>query len=121
MEPIGIASPFHGAASELVHDDNLAILHNIIDIALKEHVGLQRLICMMELVDIGRIVQIIHFKEFFTQFHALVGQHDLSRLFIDCVVCVPHEMAHYLVHLHVHVGGHFRWTGNNERRPGLVN
>jgi hypothetical protein len=48
VEPVGPAPPVHHAAGELVDDDDLAVLDDVVDVALEHDVGAQRLV---EVVD----------------------------------------------------------------------
>ena len=62
MQAITPAATGHQAAGELVHDDDLAVLHHIVLVAV---VQVQRTQCRIQVVhqrDVGRVVQARAFR-----------------------------------------------------------
>ena len=44
VQAVAPAPPRHQAAGELVDDDDLAVLHHVVDVAVEQRVGAQRLV-----------------------------------------------------------------------------
>ena len=57
VQAVGPAPARHGAAGELVDDDDLAAAHDVLDVALVERVRAQRGVQVMHQADVGRVVQ----------------------------------------------------------------
>ena len=57
MQAIAPAPARHQAASELVNNHDLAVLHHVVLIAMVEVVGTQRRVKVMHQRDVGRVVQ----------------------------------------------------------------
>ena len=53
VQPVGPAPARHEAAGELVDDDDLAFLDDVVHIALEDVVGLERLVHVVQGVDVG--------------------------------------------------------------------
>ncbi len=57
MQAVGPAPSLHGAAGELIDDDDLALAHDVLDIALVQRMRAQRRVQVMHEADIGGVVQ----------------------------------------------------------------
>ena len=63
VQTVGPAAAGHQAAGELVDDDDLAVLDDVILVALEQHVGLERLLHVVVPLDVGRVVQVGHIQQ----------------------------------------------------------
>ena len=77
---------FRGPAGELVDDDHFAVFDDVIDIALENCVGFERLLHVMERIDLARIVKVVHAKEPLHFGNPALGQCHRSALLIDRVI-----------------------------------
>ena len=123
----------HRAPGELVDDDDLAVPHDVLDVAMKQRVRAQRRVEVMHEDDVGRIVETLAFgqdagfdQDRLDLFVAVLGQMDLLCLLVDGVVArtvllrLALEPGDDLVDPHVQLRALVRRTGNDERRAGLV-
>jgi hypothetical protein len=53
------APSFHDPARELVDDLHLAVLDDVIDVALVQRLGLQRLVQMVDELRVARVVEVL--------------------------------------------------------------
>ena len=61
MQTLGVAAAEHEAAGELVDDDDLAVLDDVVDVALHDAVRLERLIDMVRqrrVLDVGEVFEV---------------------------------------------------------------
>ncbi len=90
VQAVAPAPPRHQAAGELVHDDDFAVLHHVVDVALEQGVRAQRLVRVVEQRHVRRIVQSarLHTKRQHQlgYLHASLGQRHRLVLFVDDVV-----------------------------------
>ena len=59
VEALAPAAPFHQAAGELVDDLDLAVLDDVVDVALVERLRLQRLDQVVDELDVARVVEVL--------------------------------------------------------------
>ena len=76
----------HEAARELVDDDDLAVLHHVVHVALEEGVGAQPLVDVVEHVHVGRVPEVLHPEQLLGVGHAHLGEGDGLGLLVDDVV-----------------------------------
>ena len=74
MQAFGIAPARHHAAGELVDDDDLAVAHDVVLVALEQLVRAQRLVDVMHGRDVLDVVEMIALEQ------AGVAQHPLHLL-----------------------------------------
>ena len=93
MQTFAPASACHQAAGEFVNDDDLAVLHHVMLVAVVQMVGTQRSVQMVHQRDVGRIVERRAFGN-----QALVGQHALG-----CLVALlgQKDLVRLLIHREV--------------------
>ena len=53
------APPLHDPAGELVDDLHLAVLDDVVDVALVERLRLQRLVQVVDELDVARVVEVV--------------------------------------------------------------
>ena len=126
----------HQAAGELVHNDNLAVLHHIVDVPLHHTTGLDGLVDVVGQGSVLHVRQVVHLEGFLRLFdapgckrgglglliHDVVGV-DVHVLFLF-LVHLPHPLAlqpgDELVHNGVQLGGLLPLAGDNQGGAGLV-
>ena len=59
VEAVAPAPPLHDPARELVDDLDLAVLDHVVDVALVERLGLQRLDQVVDELDVPRVVEVL--------------------------------------------------------------
>ena len=133
VQAVGPAPAGHQSSGELVDDDDFAVLHHVLLVAVEQVVGAQRRIQMMHEVDECRLVQAGAFgkqpdppEDFFGVRVPGLGQQDLVVLLIDPEVArtvlrfLLGEERRHLVHPVVELGAILRLAGNDQRRARLV-
>ncbi len=121
MQAVRPAAARHLAAGELVDDDDFAVFHDVIDVALVERVRAQRLIDVVHQFDVDGIGKILQAEETFALAEALFGECGGAKFFVDGIVDVLNELGNNLVDSGVLVGGLFGRAGNDQRSAGFVN
>ena len=92
VKTVGPAPPVHHAAGELVDDDDLPVLHDIVDVLLEHHVGLEGLVQVMDDLSVGDVVEVAALDEAgllehpLGLFGAVLGQDDALLLLVLLVV-----------------------------------
>ena len=92
MQPFRIASARHHATGEFVNDDDLAVTHDVVLVAMKQLVRAQRLIHMVDSRDIFHVVEMVAFEQIGTAQHLLhllhphFAQRDGALLLVNLVV-----------------------------------
>jgi len=76
----------HQAAGELVNDGHLAILDDVLLVAVKEGVGAQRLVDGVQDFDVGGVVQIVDCEQLFGPRHARIGERGGLPLLVHQVI-----------------------------------
>ena len=125
MQPFRIAAPRHHAAGEFVDDDDLALAHDVILVALEQLVRAQGLI---DVVDDGDVLRLVEralgedaglAEQFLHMFVAGVGQADRALLLVEVVIFLD-ELREELVDGVVEIGFIVDRAGNDQRRARLV-
>src|ERR1700680_1708202 len=134
MQAIGPAASRHQAAGELVHDDDFAILHHVLNVAVIESVCFYRSLDVVFQVPIFWIGNIADAEQLLDFFPAFVGNRDVAMLFIYHVVAgvllglagrdvnlfTLFELGNDAIDLGVFVGGFFAGARNNQRGAGFI-
>ena len=135
MQAVAPAAARHDAAGELVDDDHLSVLHQVILVAMEQHVGLERLLHVVIEFHVARARTDCRMpSSFSTLSDAFFGERHAAMLLVDRVIAggvllarllaLDHFAAHQLgndaVDLVVLVGGFFARPGNDQRRAGFV-
>ena len=87
VEALAPAPARHLAAGELVDDDDLAVLDDVVAVALVERVGPERLLEVAGEARIG-VVQVVDAEQLLDPLDALLGRRDGLVLEVDEVVAV---------------------------------
>ncbi len=121
MKPFAETPSRHEPAGELVDDDDLPVLHDVVHVALKEVMGLERLVYMVEEIDVFRVVEVVYIDKPFYLCDAVFSEIGCLRLFIYDKILVFLELIDKPVDLVIFIRRFFGRTGNNKRRSGLIN
>src|SRR4051794_12705557 len=131
------AAALEDAARELVDDPDLVVDHRVVDVALVERLGLQRLQEVVDHVAVLGPVQVVDAQELLGLRDAALGDRDGLVLLVELVVEVGDEvalrarveplgalarlhLARELGELDVELGRLLRRAGDDQRRAGLV-
>ena len=136
MQTLGVPTAEHQTAGELVHDDDFAVLHHIVHVALHDAVGLDGLIDVVGGGAVLRVAEVVQMEELLRLFNAPSRQgagagllvHDIVRVDVDVLLLLVIRLRHHILlqaggeHLGhvVHLGGLFAHTGDDQRGAGLV-
>ncbi len=111
----------HQAAGELVDDDDLAVLDDVVHVALVEVVGLERVVDQVRPFHVAGRVEALDAGQLFRLAHAFVGQVGGVLFFLDLEVTSPScscramwSASAYLADVVV------RRAGDDQRRAGFV-
>src|SRR6185437_11774710 len=124
----------HQASGELIHDDDFAILHYILDVALVQRVGLHSSIDVVFEVPVFGIGNVSDAQKLLDFFPANVSDRDALVLFVHHVVAgkffrlarsgvnllTLFQLGNDAIDPRIFVGGLFAGAGNNQRGAGLV-
>ena len=133
MQALRPAAPGHGPARELIHDHHLPVLDDIVHVFLKQVMGPQGGVQMVQDADIDGVIQPlvllndpVAFQKPFDMIMAGLGEIGLFGLFINAEVARPvlglllfegrYQRVDPQIQIRL-VGDH---AGDDERRPGLV-
>ncbi len=86
------APALHDAAGELVDDLDLAVEHDVLDVALVQRLGLERLHEVVDELAVLGGVQVLDLERALDLVHALLARRDRLALLVDLVV-VGHAQA----------------------------
>src|SRR6476469_3324546 len=59
VQALGPATSFHDPAGELVDDLDLTVLYDVVDVALVERLGLERLVQVVDELRVARVVEVL--------------------------------------------------------------
>ena len=125
VEAVRPAPAFHHPAGELVDDDDLAVLDDVVGIALEHDHALERLVevvdhlGVLDIVEVGAEQQAGRFEDALGLFDPVLGQHDVLGLLVLLVV-LGIELLHDGVDREVELALVVGRAGNDQRRARLV-
>ncbi len=133
VQAVGPAAAGHHAAGELVDDDHLAVLDQVVDVALEQVVRAQPLVDGGEQLHVLELVEVVDVEQLLDLGDALVGDRHRVRLLVDeevaCRVLAAvalldllalHQLGDDLVDAVVAVGGFLGRAADDQRRARLV-
>ena len=136
MQTLVVAAAHHQTAGELVDDDDLAVAHDVVHVALHHAARLDGLVDVVRERHVLGIREVFHIEVFLRLLNAGLGQRGGLFLFVDDVVAVNLlvvvflvvQLGHHgraqrlgkVVGQFVHVGRFVALAGDDERRAGLV-
>ena len=125
VQALRIAPSGHHAAGELVDDDDLAVLDDVVLVALEQLVGAQRLLHVMHdghvlgIVEVFALQQAGRTEHLFKMDIALLGQRAGALLLVELVV-FRRELRNEAVDRVVEIRLVVHRAGDDERGAGLV-
>ena len=120
VQAVAPAPAGHQPAGELVDDQDLAVLHHVVDVALVEGVGAQRLVHVVERVDLARVVEVRDAEHLLDLGDAVLGEDGVPRLLVDGEVGLLLEARDDAVDDVVLLGRLLGRARDDQRRPRLV-
>ncbi len=120
MQTVGPAPAGHLAAGKFVNDDDFAVFHNVIYVALVKCVRAQALIDVVNNLHVRRIVEVTEAEHALAFADAFFGERRLAVLLVERVINVLDELGDDFVDAVVLVSGFFGGTGNDQRSARLV-
>ena len=137
VQAFGVAAAEHQAAGKLIDDDDLAVLDDIVDVALHDAVRTQSLVDVVTERSVFHVGEILETEGRLGFFDAARGQGSGLRLFVHDIVGVkvlallfllihggvdnPLQPRHKIVRLTVEIGALIPLSGDDQRRSRLVN
>ena len=82
VEPLRPAAAFHDPAGELVDDLDLAVLDDVVDVALVERLGLQRLDQVVDELHVARVVEVVDLERPLDLLDRALGRRDRLVLLV---------------------------------------
>ena len=136
VEAGGVAAAEHETAGELIHDDDLAVLHHVVDVPLHDAVGLDGLVDVVGdggVLGVGEVVQVEELLRLGDApggeggrlgllVHDVVGFLGLGLLLLGVHLghdALAHPGDQHLRHV-VELGGFLALAGDDEGGPGLI-
>ncbi len=119
VQAVAPAAAGHLPAGELVDDDDLAVLHDVVAVALVQEGGLQRLVDLVRLLDVLQLVDVLDPGPALDLGNPLFGEGGRLGLLFHGVVArrEPGDQAGILVVL---LGGVVGLPRDDERRARLI-
>ena len=125
VQAFRIAPARHHAAGEFVDDDDLAVAHDVVLVALEQLVRAQRLVDVMHDRDVLDVVERVGLEQagvaqqLLHLLHAGFGERDGALLLVELVVGLV-ELRNVGVDGVVELGAVVERAGNDQRRARLV-
>ena len=88
VEALRPAAALHDAAGELVDDLHLAVLHDVVDVALVERLGLERLDQVVDELRVLRLVEVLDPERALDRLDGGLARRDRLELLVELVVAV---------------------------------
>ena len=139
---VAVAAADHQAAGELIDDDDLVVLHHVVNVALHQRVGAQRGVDVVQQLVVGDVGEVLHAEPALRLAHARLGQvagllflvDDVilahrrqllvgERVFLPAILLrlfAPLQGADEAIRLFIQVGGFIARAGDNQRGARLV-
>ena len=121
MQTVRIAAAEHQPPREFVDDDDLAVAHHIIAVPMHDCLRPERRIEAMGILDIFRRIKVFDAEYLFHLVDGLIAWRDSLLFLVHRVVLAFAQRRHRLRHAPIDLRRLRTRTGNNQRRPRLVN
>ena len=118
MQPVRVAPPGHEPPGELIHYDNLAVLDDVIAVALENHLRLQRVFDVVDRLEF--VVQVGDVQRALQLGYAVLGERRRLVLFVDGVVALRLQRWRDFGVSDIIARRHAGGPADDERRPRLV-
>ena len=120
VDAVGVAAAVHQPAGELVDDDHLAVLDDVLLVAVEEIPGLQRRVELVGQLEVALVVEVRDAQHLLDLRDALLGDRHRVRLLVDGEVLVLDQARDDLGELAVELGRVVALARDDERRARLV-
>ena len=120
VQAVRVAAALHEAAREFIDDDDLAVAHDVVAVALHQGLGAQRCREAMRELDVLRRVEVVDAEDLLDLRDRVIGRRDRLLLLVDRVVDAFLEAGDSLGHDGIHVRRLGARARDNERRARLV-
>ena len=120
MQAVRVAAAFHEAARELIDDDDLAVAHDVVAVALHQRLGAQGSRKAVRELDVLRCVEVVDAEDLLDLRNGVVGRRDRLLLLVDRVVDAFLEARDGLGHDGIHVRRFGARARDDERRARLI-
>ncbi len=134
VQTVAPAAARHQTAGEFIDDDHLAVLHDIILIALENDVSLERLLNVVVPLHVLRLIHVADAEQLLHLQHAFFGEGGGAVFFIDGEIAggvllarlfafdhfAANQVRDDLVGLVILVGRFLARAGDDQRRPRFV-
>ena len=136
VQTLVVPAAVHETAGELVHDDDLTVLDDVVDVPLHKAASLHGLVDVVREGGVLRVGQILHAEELLRLGNAAGGEGHGALLFVHDVVAVvvvvdlllvglgedlPAQGGHEVVGHFVQLGGILPLAGDNQGGTGFIN
>ena len=120
VDALGPAPAFQGAAGVLVNDLHLTALHDVVLVPVKQLLGLEGHLELMDQVGLHRVVEVLDFQDLFDPVDAGLGGGDGALCLFHLVVHVASQLAHNAGEALVKIGRVGHPPRDDEGGSGLV-
>src|SRR5579884_2380579 len=120
VEAVAVPPPEHQPARELVHDDDLPVLHHVLHVPAEQGVGPQRLLGVVHQLDVPGVREVVHAQHLLERLDALLREGRGPELLVHVVVALRGEAGDEPRKLVVQLRGLLHLAGDDEGRARLV-
>ena len=138
VQSIRPAPARHQPAGEFINDNHFAILDDVVDIAFKNRVRFERLLHVVQRIDLTRIVEIMHAEQTLDFRYSTLRQRHRAAFLIDRVISLgvdgravllrrialdhraPLQFRNDAVDIVILIGGLLRRPGNDQRGSRFI-
>ena len=120
MQTVGIAPAKHQPAGELVNDDDFAVFHHIVLVAVHQRMRPQSLIEMMRQFHVFVFVKVFYVQRPLGFGDARLGRRNRVQLLVDREIFTLTQLGHDLGQHIIKIGRFFAGPGNDQRRPRFI-
>ena len=120
VEPLLVAPALEHPTGELVDDLHLAVLDEVVDVALVELLRLEGDVEMVDEVDVGEVVHVLDTEHLLHPGDPVLGGDHLALLLVDLVVLVADQLAGDPGEVLVVLAGVADRPRDDQRGPRLV-
>src|SRR3712207_2919380 len=120
VETLRVPPALEHPARELVHDKDLSVAHDVLDVVVEQRVRPQCLVEVVDEVRVDVVVEVLHAQGTLDLLDAALGWGDLALFLVHLVVLACLEARDYRSEAVVDVGCDLRHPGDNEGGACLV-
>ncbi|MNC62053.1 hypothetical protein D3C75_1120360 [compost metagenome] len=97
MQSITVTASSHQTAGEFIDNDNLVLIHYIINVTAHNYIRLERLYNVMIQRDIAVVIQVLNAKSALSRSHTLFGQSHGFHFNINGIILFRSQSLHETV------------------------